>query len=153
MQVSQTVLGIWVGLFLFSVLIIGLDYKLYNISSNDRKRITKSIIYSFLIGIGIVLIPIVLEILFPLLKNCSALSKSWLVDCGGTYINLRYIQTTTILCYFVIVFCVWGVWNLCYGKLYRISVRFERVIRYTVILLGLLMMLPLAWLRNFLLEI
>lgn len=155
MQMSWSVLGTWAGLFLFSLAIIFISYKFWHVPPKDQKRINKSIIYSFLSGFIVFLIPIILEKLFPLPENCSALQKDWLVECGGKYINWRYIQTMTIIAYFFIVFFIWVIWDLFYGKLYKLPIqlalRFSRMIRGAIVILGLLMMLPLAWLRNFLL--
>ncbi len=157
MEMTPVVFWTWLGLSLFSISSMFLSLKLWHVPLKDQKSIIKSIIYSFLLAFVIFLIPIILEIIFPLPKDCPVLQKAYVVNCGKAYINWHYIQVISIIAYSAVVFGIWVIWDIFYGKLHKLPVKFPlrlaRMLRTDIGLLSFLMMLPLAWLRNFLLDI
>lgn len=157
MEMDWPVLGTWLVLVLFSVLSLWGSYKLWKVPTNDQRRITKAIIYSFLSVFVLYLITVIMEIFFPLPKSCVVSQRDWLIECNGKHINWHFIQAIAIGVYFMLVYCIWSIWELLYGKLHRLPIQMTRkfysIVSSVIMLLGILMMLPLAWLRNFLLDI
>ena len=87
MEMDWPVWGTWLVLVLFSVLSLWGSYKLWKVTTNDQRRITKAIIYSFLSVFVLYLITVIMEIFFPLPKSCVVSQRDWLIECNGKHIN------------------------------------------------------------------
>ena len=127
---------------------------LYMGKKNPSEPFTKlrAMVYSILIPIPIFYIPSIFTALNRIPKDCPA-NKSMTVICDGvTYIDWFYIQNMIGLCYPLMTLLVWYWFDFKYLKWKGVgSYRSRQASNLLIIILSFLMLLPLLYIRNFLL--
>ena len=144
------------GILLVIIISICLVYHIrYLCKKNPSEPFTKlrAMIYSILIPIPIFYIPSIFTAFQTIPKECPS-NKSVIIICNGvTYIDWFYIQNMIGLCYPLMTLLVWYWFDFKYLKWRGVgSCRRAKATRTLIIILSFLMLLPLLYVRNFLLR-